>query len=436
MSKLVAATADFTGDDDLSATIRRLESNGTDQLLGNKGFWSGDYMVHRRDGVVLTNKMVSNRSVNTEFTNSASPYGYHLGQGTLYSYVTGGEYKDIMGAWDWNLVPGTTTLLNHPHLNSSVVGVEGLRDFVGVVSDGWVGTSVEDYVDPHDQSLSYRKAWFFLDDSVVVITSDIIVNSSTSSFQGVPVVTVLDQRAAATDRVIMVDGMEVTSDLDPINGTTLFYGGNGYMSFDQPFNLTLSQGPRTGNWSAVSTSAAGNQTVDIFSAYTSHKAERESFAYVLFPASSPERLTQEAERPSSVPLVHTGITGVAGQQRLSLVFWPESTGSIGDDSVTVALSTIGWADRGNVTITSDQPAAYLFATRTNDDESRTMVITISDPSQRLDKVSLTLSGLGAKCPMANDDGCEELDDLTIRLQIKLPQGGTAGSSTFTEVWVV
>lgn len=36
--------------------------------------------------------------------------------GTLYSYVKGNECKDIVGAWDWNLVPGTTTLLNQPKL--------------------------------------------------------------------------------------------------------------------------------------------------------------------------------------------------------------------------------------------------------------------------------------------------------------------------------
>ena len=44
-TKLAAATKDFTGANDLSDTIRRLQSNGTEKLVGNKGFWASDYMV-------------------------------------------------------------------------------------------------------------------------------------------------------------------------------------------------------------------------------------------------------------------------------------------------------------------------------------------------------------------------------------------------------
>lgn len=45
VSKLAKATADFTGPFDVSAPIRRLSSNGTEKLTGNKGFWANDYMV-------------------------------------------------------------------------------------------------------------------------------------------------------------------------------------------------------------------------------------------------------------------------------------------------------------------------------------------------------------------------------------------------------
>jgi hypothetical protein len=48
VSKLATATADFTGADDLSDTVRRLEFNGTEKLLGNKGFWASDYMASQR----------------------------------------------------------------------------------------------------------------------------------------------------------------------------------------------------------------------------------------------------------------------------------------------------------------------------------------------------------------------------------------------------
>lgn len=198
--------------------------------------------VHRRENFILINKMISNRSRNTEYANSANPYGYHLGQGTLFSYVNGYEYRDIQDAWDWNLIPGTTVLLDQPKLNSSYAGVTGKQSFVGVVSDGWVGTSVEDYVDPHDASLSYRKVWFFLDDSVFITISKVVTNTSSDA----PVITVLDQRLADQSGVY-VDGKSIdAASTTEMIGRSLYYGGNAYLSYATPFNLTLSESSRTG----------------------------------------------------------------------------------------------------------------------------------------------------------------------------------------------
>lgn len=54
VSKLSTATAAFTGADDLSDTVRRIASNGTEQLLGNKGFYAADYMVSLLSLVSIT----------------------------------------------------------------------------------------------------------------------------------------------------------------------------------------------------------------------------------------------------------------------------------------------------------------------------------------------------------------------------------------------
>ena len=428
VTNLAAATADFQGPDDLSDTVRRLQSNGTEKLLGNKGFWASDYMVHRRDHFILTNKMISNRSVNTETTNGANKYGYHMGQGTLYSYVTGTEYRDIMGAWDWNLVPGTTVLLNHPKLNASLVGVTGKTDFVGVVSDGWVGTAVEDYVEPNDASIRYRKAWFFLDHSVVVVTTDLSVNSSVPGIEGVPVITVLDNRAASPGGVL-VDGANIdASGGVSANGSTLFYGGNGYISYDEGFQLTLFEGNRTGNWSDISTSTVGETTAEIFSAYTSLSGS--SNAYSFWPAVDAGKLAYEAEHPSHVPLYGDGISGVAGSERLSVVFWPG-----GSDSIKVDLATVGWASEGSVTVSSSQPGVYLFATRSEGDGKRHLAITLADPTQRLSEASfsVTFTGLNARCKKVDwDDGCK-VDQGAVTFRVDLPSGGYAGSSVFREI---
>lgn len=45
VTQLGEDTADFTGSNNLTGVVSRLQSNGTDKLVGNAGFWASDYMV-------------------------------------------------------------------------------------------------------------------------------------------------------------------------------------------------------------------------------------------------------------------------------------------------------------------------------------------------------------------------------------------------------
>ncbi|KAG8419582.1 hypothetical protein J3458_004439 [Metarhizium acridum] len=446
-TKLAAAVADFTGANDVSDTIRRLKSNGTEKLVGNRGFWASDYMVsqasepsmasstarltncpqvHRTKSFVLGNKMLSTRSRNTEAVNSANPYGYHLGQGTLFSYVEGNEYKDVMGAWDWNLIPGTTTLLNHTKLSAGASANVGKREFVGVVSDGGVGAAAQDYTDPLDGSVSYRKAWFYQGDFVLITTQDI----KRAAVSDAPVVTVLDSRASAHGN-IWVDGRNVQGDGGKTTrGKTLFYGGNGYLSYGKPFDLTLFEGKRTGNWSDISTSTAGATTVSIFSAYAT--ITDTCSAYAVFPASSRGRLAKELEEPSASPIMASGISGAVGSGRLSLVFWPG-----GDGSITLGLREMGWAESGSVSITSAQPGSYLFSGTSKPGRGMTLVVTLSDPTQRAASASFSLSfdGARAKLDAAAADEGRSGSETEVKYTVDLPTGGMAGSSISREMCV-
>nr|7R2X_A Chain A, Mannuronic acid specific lyase [Paradendryphiella salina]7R2X_B Chain B, Mannuronic acid specific lyase [Paradendryphiella salina] len=429
LTKLAAATANFEGDNDVSDSLRRLMSNGTEKLHGNKGYWASDFMVHRQDEFVVTNKMLSTRSATSEYVNTANPYAYHFGQGTLFCYVLGNEYKDIMGAWDWNLVPGTTVLLNHPELQSSIVKFNGKKDFVGSVSDGTVGLSVEDYVDPYDGAISYRKAWFFAGDSVVVITTDIQVNSSATTADAI---TVLDNRASA-DGDIVVDGKTVDASTETsIEGHSLIYGGNGYLAYQTPFNLTLFEGNRTGNWSAISTSLEGETTVSIFSAYTT--LPKDSFSYAFFPAADNKRLDQEMKSPTSTPIVQDNITAVLSSHGLGLVFWPGSEGA----NFTIKFAELGWGKTGSMTISSAQPGAYLL--RGYNDSAKggvRLVATLSDPTQKATSAgfSLVLQGAKVENPYGYNDTGIIVSNNTFNLEVPLPTGGMAGSSTSYEVFL-
>ena len=78
---------------------RNVASANAVHLLGNRVFPDNDYVVQRGKNYVTTLKMYSNRTVNTECTNSENPLGFHLADFTLYTYLKGDEYEDIAGGW-------------------------------------------------------------------------------------------------------------------------------------------------------------------------------------------------------------------------------------------------------------------------------------------------------------------------------------------------
>ncbi|OAA69683.1 polysaccharide lyase family 8 protein [Cordyceps fumosorosea ARSEF 2679] len=410
VTKLARAVADFTGLSSVNDTIRRLLSNGTDPLIGNKAFWTSDYMVHRRPSFTIGNKMLSSRSANSELVNGANPLGYHLGQGTLFTYVDGAEYRDVWASWDWDLIPGTTVVLGRPALAATAVKHRGKRDFVGVVSDGRVGAAVEDYLDPYDGHIAYRKAWFYLGDAVLVSVVDVQTQDDDA-----PVITVLENRAKA-DGGAFVDGarVEVGNDTRAV-GRTLFYGGNGYLAYGAPFDLTLSEGERTGNWSAISTSTAGLATVPIFSAYTA-LGNASSASYALLPATTRRRLAEEAEKPSWIPVGARGVSGAAGQGGLAVVFWPGA----GDGSaLSVDLAEVGWADAGTLEVSSGAPGVYLLTGRRTRQALR-LEVSAADPTQKLETARLALRFERKKsCRAAR---------VQLNFEFALPTGGMAGST--------
>ena len=91
---------------------------------------------------VSTLKMYSSRTHNAECTNTQNPFGFHLADGTTYTYVTGDEYEDIAAAWDWNMIPGTTVDYGATPLNCDTENQVGVENFVGGASTGKLGAAV------------------------------------------------------------------------------------------------------------------------------------------------------------------------------------------------------------------------------------------------------------------------------------------------------
>ncbi|KAF9464591.1 polysaccharide lyase family 8 protein [Collybia nuda] len=366
-------------------------------LLGNRMFYTNDYMVHRGPNYVTTVKMWSSRTKHTECTNSQNPFGFHLADGVLYTYVQGNEYEDISASWDWNLIPGTTTDYGNTPLTCANTKRFGIESFVGGASTGQIGIAAMQYTNPSTRALRWRKAWFFLDDDV-----QHIMISSLSSTSSAPVYSVLDQRRL--NGPVYIDGVE-HSGAQNAAAQTLWHGGVGYMFSGT--RLSVQVGRNVGDWSTIGTSTQPPTTVDLFSAWLSHDTEALSqpISYTVFPGTSPESFATKGR--------HLRLRTVQNDAHISAIF----------DEVNETFMAVFWDFEGGsvifpdgmsmpVTISASAHAAVIYRMRSGD-------VTVSDPSQGLSSV---------KIAVVSQQSTPRI------LSFVLPRGGLAGSSVTKNVW--
>ncbi|KIJ68409.1 polysaccharide lyase family 8 protein [Hydnomerulius pinastri MD-312] len=383
-----------------------LSENTTDanagELRGNNMFFDADYMVTRGPGYVTTLKMYSNRTKNTECTNSQNLFGFHLADGTVYTYLDGDEYEDIAASWDWNLIPGITVDYNATVLDCAHTGYTGKQAFVGGVSDGTVGAAAMRYTNPDTKSLSWQKAWFFLDNDIQhVMVADI--SSATSA----PVFSVLDQRRFAGGVWLNGTGTYGGNFSDP---RTMWHGNVGYVfpPSNGSFEVSVEWGNRTGDWSSIGTSTQPPYTVDLFAAWIHHKNLSAPVSYTAYPAVDYgtfvlKQATTQIQELSNDAVV-SAIFDHAHDTAMG-VFWSTKGGSF-------TFQPAGYAP---ITISTTANAAVIYRMDSGN-------VTVSDPSQTLSQLTVEMSvGDGLKPQGWGNEN-------TITLTFSLPSSGSAGSS--------
>jgi hypothetical protein len=347
--------------------------------------------------------MYSVRTKNSECTNSQNPYGFHLSDGVLYTYLQGNEYEDIAAAWDWNLIPGTTVDYGATALICTTTKLTGNETFVGGVSDGRIGIAVMRYTNPVTGSLYWQKAWFFLDDDVqhTMISG---LNSKTSA----PVYSVLDQRLHTGS--VFVDGEETNSTEDA-QVQTLWHGGVGYLfpDFNDSAVISVSVGEKNGSWSAIGTSSQPPTIVDLFTARIEHKSTSTPVSYTMFPGTSYDAFFAKSSGLRLQSRNDDSISAVfdEGNNTAMVVFWGAAGGSVTFDTAP-----------GNapITITANGNIALIYRLETGE-------VTVSDPSQLLTRTQVTFTlGPGVKPPQWGGTRLKKT------LNFDHPSGGGAGSS--------
>ncbi|KAJ7103495.1 polysaccharide lyase family 8 protein [Mycena belliarum] len=412
---------------DFSSSLSNGRTVNAGQLEGNRMFYNSDYMVHRGSQYVTTLKMYSTRTTNTECTNSANPFGFHLSDGALRTYLQGDEYEDIAAAmvrtlpniltcldtWqNWNLIPGTTVDYGETSLNCKHTKAQGIEDFVGGASDGKLGVAAMRYTNPLTNKLHWQKTWFFLANGL-----QLVMVANISSATNATIISVLDQRRHNGN--VILNGSKVFSASSfgqhGHRAQTLWHGNVGY-SFSSPgndFSLSIEVGRKTSNWPALGTSAQVTEPVDLFSAWIVHESPNNtSLAYTVFPGVDLNTF-EEKNSQSQVQIVQNDalISAALDQSSTSLmaVFWATGGGSV--DVAPKSPQAFRMSANGTAALIFDWTSGKL---------------TVSDPTQTLTAVSITLSvGRG----MAS-----RLNGLSKTFVFILPSRGFSGSSVSQNVY--
>ncbi|KAI0741691.1 polysaccharide lyase family 8 protein [Daedaleopsis nitida] len=395
--------------DVISSAYEMLSTNTTSansgNIIGNRIFYANDYVVQRGPGYVTSLRMYSKRTQNTECTAEANNFGFHLADGTMYTHMIGDEYEDIVAAWDWNLIPGTTVDYGAIPLACNTTRKTGTQTFVGGASDGRVGAVAMRYETPTWKTLNWRKTWFFLENDVQVVMVARITSNT-----GAPVLSVLDQRKHVGG--VLVNG-EPSSGGNFSDASTLWHGGVGYVfNVSDPVTLSLDVANKTGSWSDIGASSDPAATVDMFSAWLSHDDLSAAISYMVFPATTPESFTERAAAATTdVHIIRNdgSISALVDSANKTVygVFWQTDGGQFtipaqADGDASIKVQSSGSA---NVILRMDS-----------------WTLTVADPTQLLASVNVTFT-LGSGTPPLGWGS-----STTKSVSLELPSGGEVGSS--------
>jgi hypothetical protein len=422
LKQLVNATSEWSTGSEFAKIVQSIQTPSKDAnhgpFNGNKMFYYGDYMVHRRSNYIVTLKMTSNRTLAEECVNGESSKGFHLSDGTLYTYLSGDEYRNIFPTWDWDLIPGTTIDYRGTP-NNCTPAYLGANAFAGGLSNGQIGVAGLNYMNPKTKDFSWKKSWFFLNDFYVVLGSNI------SETRPNPVFTTLDQRKLNGKVYIGNDHRQATSGLYK-DVKWVHHDSIGYQMLDSKVTVNLSTSVQSGTWQSIG-AYNGSVSLPVFNAKIVHQqtsgqaVQNAELGYVVYPGMSRSKFISRTRHiPVSVlqrnDIAH--IIQIESEKFVGAVFWLAGSAHV------PLFSKV----RSPVVVSS----GIVFSALTG---SNSVQLMVADPTQKLSSVQLTVDtrGKSLHCPTHTAFSCSvkpssKSSSSTTVITVSLPQGSTAGST--------
>jgi chondroitin AC lyase len=333
---------------------------------GHRHYFSSDQTVHRRSDYYASIKMFSTRTQSGELVNLQGKRGARQSDGHLYLVKTGKEYfsRSLWPAMDWTRLPGIT-VEQSPTAADDSLGI-GQRDFVGGTGDDQNGVSAMAFA-PLSSTLTAQKSWFFFDDFLVFLGSEI---KATSAY---PVETIIEQWPLSTpEQPLLADGATVAS--GPFDQTltaqTLEADGLGYY-FPESSAVKAQIKDQTGNWNSLGTSSgAANWRFLTLSLQHGVAPKNASFVYAI--ALRGQDMTAFSKEPPFVVLHNDAkLAAVRAGTKTGVVFWAAG-------SVEVA---------SGLTVTTDAPSVVWLT-----DEAGKLTVNAADPAGKPGAINLTVTG--------------------------------------------
>ncbi len=384
---------------DIVALSERLPSlpEAAGMPSGHRHFPWSDHSVHRRDGYYASIKMLSTRTKSGELVNNEGKLGSRQSDGRLYLVRAGDEYfgKNLWPALDWAKLPGITVEQNG-HAANEDFGT-GTTTFVGGTGDGQNGVSAMDAA-PLKTTLHAKKSWFFFDDFVVFLGSD-ITDSAAS-----PVETVVEQWPLSTpDQARVVDGQTLaTGSFHAVLSKPSWAAadGLGYYFID-PVDVQADIKDQSGDWSSLGVSS-GTVSGRFLTLSIPHGSAPTGAKYAYAIAlKAQDMATWTAGSPFSVLKNDPVLAAVRAGNSTGIVFW--AAGSIDLASA--------------ITLTTDTPATVYLT-----DDGNLISLAMADPAQGAGTMKLTVSGSYAD-GAAGDTGVT-VDPSTGQISVDRTEGRT------------
>lgn len=354
-------------------------------------FYKGDYTLHVRPAYSFNVRMVSRRTVRTEFGNKENLTGKFLPDGATNIQRRGGEYFNIMPVWEWDKIPGITGRDYATDQRTTIEwGERGVGSFVGGASDGKYGTAVYqlDY-----NEVTAKKAWFFFDDEVVCLGADI------NSFAKEPVVTTINQawqkgpvKVFSGGKLTSVNGRFMSSDTKWIWHDSIAY------FFPDKGNVRVTNEKQKGSWNLINANRSKSVVEGkVFKLWFDHGVDpaQQSYAYIVKPGVSENEMMRERASAIKILMNSSAIQAVehTDLQIVQAVFY--QAGSLTTQNFSIAV---------------DQPCVLLIKAGNTGNP----VLYLSDPTQQLTDLHVAFSSALLK--------------VTEPVPISLPQGDHKGAT--------